>query len=171
MCITFIDFLTLIIHMDSIDPMNSVNPIESMNSLDSINSMDSVNSINPANSIKSINFLNHIAPMKSLTILTNPPFPPNQQLFRLWLGVTEYLFLTPGLLPEVINTSINDLTFREEDLEFTIAARGWAECVESGIFGLYQKRFEGIQRYFEGMFEDATRVGNEMIATIEGNVR
>lgn len=93
------------------------------------------------------------------------------QLFRLWLGVTEYLFHSPSLLDEVINTAISDLTFREEDLEFTVAARGWAECVESGIFGLYQKRFEGIQSYFEGMFEDATKVGNEMIATIERNMR
>ena len=43
--------------------------------------LDSVISINPENSIKSINFLNHIPPMKSLTILTNPPsLPPSTAL-------------------------------------------------------------------------------------------
>jgi hypothetical protein len=47
----------------------------------------------------------------------------DQQLFRLWLGVTEYLFRKPALLEEVINTAIEDNTFRSDDLEFTFAAR------------------------------------------------
>ena len=46
-----------------------------------------------------------------------------EQLFRLWLGVTEYLFRTPGLLDEVISTAIEDNSFRRDDLEFTFAAR------------------------------------------------
>ena len=45
------------------------------------------------------------------------------QLFRLWLGVTEYLFRKPLLLEEVIETAIEDNTFRSDDLEFTFAAR------------------------------------------------
>lgn len=48
---------------------------------------------------------------------------PLIQLFRLWLGVTEYLFRKPDLLSEVINTAIEDNTFRSDDLEFTFAAR------------------------------------------------
>ncbi|MCJ1409985.1 prephenate dehydrogenase (NADP(+)) [Ptychographa xylographoides] len=44
-------------------------------------------------------------------------------LFRLWLGVTEYLFRKPQLLEEVITTAIEDNTFRSDDLEFTFAAR------------------------------------------------
>lgn len=47
---------------------------------------------------------------------------PNQ-LFRLWLGVTEYLFRKPQLLDEVISTAIEDQSFRRDDLEFTFAAR------------------------------------------------
>ena len=47
----------------------------------------------------------------------------SQQLFRLWLGVTEYLFRKPSLLDEVITTAIEDNTFRSDDLEFTFAAR------------------------------------------------
>ena len=46
-----------------------------------------------------------------------------QQLFRLWLGVTEYLFRKPHLLDEVIATAIEDHSFRHDDLEFTFAAR------------------------------------------------
>ena len=46
-----------------------------------------------------------------------------QKLFRIWLGVTEYLFRSEELLNEVISTAINDNTFRSDDLEFTFAAR------------------------------------------------
>jgi hypothetical protein len=47
----------------------------------------------------------------------------NTQLFRMWLGITEYLFCTPKLLEETITTAIDDVTFRGDDLEFTFAAR------------------------------------------------
>lgn len=49
-------------------------------------------------------------------ICSTPPF-------RLWLGVTEYLFRKPQLLDEVIKTAMEDDTFRADDLEFTFAAR------------------------------------------------
>ncbi|KAI9885172.1 MAG: prephenate dehydrogenase (NADP(+)) [Watsoniomyces obsoletus] len=87
-------------------------------------------------------------------------------LFRMWLGVTEYLFRKPGLLEEVMNTAIEDATFRRDDLEFTFAARGWSECVSSGDFRRYQDRFEETQAYFAPRFPEATRVGSEMIKTI-----
>ena len=45
------------------------------------------------------------------------------KLFRIWLGVTEYLFRSEVLLDEVIKTAIEDNTFRSDDLEFTFAAR------------------------------------------------
>jgi prephenate dehydrogenase (NADP+) len=46
-----------------------------------------------------------------------------KQLFRVWLGVTEYLFRSENLLDEAIKTAIEDNTFRSDDLEFTFAAR------------------------------------------------
>lgn len=51
-----------------------------------------------------------------------------QQLFRLWLGAAEYLFRKPELLEEVIDTAIEDNTFRADDLEFTFAARVSLSC-------------------------------------------
>ncbi|BFZ59532.1 prephenate dehydrogenase (NADP(+)) [Saitoella coloradoensis] len=87
-------------------------------------------------------------------------------LFRMWLGVTEYLYKQPQLLDECIRIALTDDTFRSDDLEFTFAARGWAECVGFGDFGSYRKRFEATQGFFEGRFEEATKIGNEMIATI-----
>jgi prephenate dehydrogenase (NADP+) len=47
----------------------------------------------------------------------------HNQLFRMWLGITEYLFRTPALLEETIHTAMEDDTFRGDDLEFTFAAR------------------------------------------------
>ncbi|KAH8757483.1 hypothetical protein BGZ57DRAFT_771885 [Hyaloscypha finlandica] len=92
-------------------------------------------------------------------------------LFRLWLGVTEYLFRKPALLNDVIRIAIEDNTFRSDDLEFTFAARGWSDCVTFGDFEGYKDRFLSTQNFFKGRFEDATRVGNEMIKTILENTR
>ncbi|RPA97865.1 Prephenate dehydrogenase [Choiromyces venosus 120613-1] len=87
-------------------------------------------------------------------------------LFRLWLGATEYLFRQPDLLDECIRFAIADHSFRSDDLEFTFAARGWSDAVSFGDFDAYRKRFEKPQEYFAPRFEDATRLGNEMIRTI-----
>lgn len=56
-------------------------------------------------------------------MLSDCHFDDVPQPFRLWLGVTEYLFRKPHLLNEVIDVAINDNTFRSDDLEFTFAAR------------------------------------------------
>ncbi|KAI9729682.1 MAG: prephenate dehydrogenase (NADP(+)) [Cirrosporium novae-zelandiae] len=87
-------------------------------------------------------------------------------LFRLWLGVTEYLFRTPRLLSEALDTAISDTSFRSDDLEFTFAARGWSDTVRFGSFEAYRDRFESVQAYFAPQFPEATRVGNAMIRTI-----
>lgn len=92
-------------------------------------------------------------------------------LFRLWLGVTEYLFRQPKLLDEVIRIAIEDDTFRSDDLEFTFGARGWSEAVALGDFEGYRDRFESTQGFFRERFGEATRVGNEMIKTILENTR
>lgn len=92
-------------------------------------------------------------------------------LFRLWLGITEYLYLNDDLLSECITTAIEDVSFRADDLEFTFAARDWSERVRLGNMEAYREKFEGVQGYFRGRFEEAGRVGNEMIRTIEEGLR
>lgn len=92
-------------------------------------------------------------------------------LFRLWLGAAEYLFRQPELLEDCIRFALADGTFRSDDLEFVIAARGWSEAVQFGEFEAYRKRFEGVRGFFEDRFEEAGRVGNEMIKTILRRVR
>lgn len=87
-------------------------------------------------------------------------------LFRLWLGVTEYLFRNPELLEEALDTAIDDKTFRSDDLEFTFAARAWSDCVSFGDFESYRDRFERIASYFAPRFPEASQLGNEMMKTI-----
>jgi prephenate dehydrogenase (NADP+) len=91
-------------------------------------------------------------------------------LFRLWLGITEYVYRNSELLAECIDTGIEDNTFRADDLEFTFAARDWSERVSFGNMDGYRERFEKIQKYFEPRFGEAKEVGNQMIKTIEENL-
>ncbi|RVX74451.1 hypothetical protein B0A52_01577 [Exophiala mesophila] len=92
-------------------------------------------------------------------------------LFRIWLGVTEYLFRNDALIEEVINTAIEDNTFRSDDLEFTFAARAWSECVSFGSFDAYRDRFENIAQFFAPRFPEAVRLGNEMIKEIMAHTK
>ncbi|KAK1768551.1 Prephenate dehydrogenase [Phialemonium atrogriseum] len=87
-------------------------------------------------------------------------------LFRLWLGVAEHLFRTPGLLDECLRVGIGDNTFRRDDLQFTIAACGWAECVSLRQFETWRQRFAVTQEFFEPRFAGAIEMGNNMIKAV-----
>ncbi|KAH8673740.1 hypothetical protein BX600DRAFT_456093 [Xylariales sp. PMI_506] len=87
-------------------------------------------------------------------------------LFRLWLGVTESLFRNPERLDDALRVAIEDHSFRSDDLEFTFAARGWAECVSLGHFETWKERFVTTQRFFEPRFKGAVEVGSEMIKAL-----
>lgn len=92
-------------------------------------------------------------------------------LFRIFLGVSEYLFCTPGLLEDCISVSVDDITFRQDDLQFTMAAKEWSSTVSYGDFNLYRRKFENTQNFFQHMFPEATKMGNEMIKTILQRVK
>lgn len=87
-------------------------------------------------------------------------------LFRLRLGVTEHLFRDDALLESALQTAVEDKTYRSDDLEFTFAARGWAECVSLGHFETWEKRFESTQKYFEPRFNEAKVVGQQMMKKV-----
>ncbi|GMM30260.1 prephenate dehydrogenase (NADP(+)) [Martiniozyma asiatica (nom. inval.)] len=92
-------------------------------------------------------------------------------LFRIFLGVSEYLFCTPGLLEECISVAVSDTNFRQDDLQFTMASREWSNVVSYGDFNLYRTKFESTQKFFQHMFPEATKMGNEMIKTILQKVK
>lgn len=91
-------------------------------------------------------------------------------LFRLRLGVTEHLFRDTNMLDEALRTAVLDKQYRSDDLEFTFAARGWAECVTLGHFETYEKRFVSTQAFFQPRFADAKKVGDEMMNKVQASM-
>lgn len=91
-------------------------------------------------------------------------------LFRIFLGVTEYLFCKPGVLELAIEDACRDPTFRNDDLEFALAARQWSDLVTYGNYDSYRRKFEDVQQFFAPKFKEANAVGNEMIKIILARV-
>lgn len=120
---------------------------------------------------------------------TSPPPPPNSHLallamvdcwhvlgirpydhlalaatpvFRMWIGVAEYLFRSTERLESAIKAAVWDKGHRSDDAEFLVAARGWSQCVSYGDFQWYRHRFEESAKFFEPRFEESRRVNAEM---------
>lgn len=87
-------------------------------------------------------------------------------IFRLWIGVAEYLFRNPQRLDAAIQAALYDTSHRSNDAEFVIAARGWSQCISFGSFDLYKTRFTETAEFFQSRFEEATKVGSAMIQAI-----
>lgn len=87
-------------------------------------------------------------------------------LFRILLGVTEFLFMTPGLLDMCIRDSLSTVEYRGDDVEFVVAARTWSLAVRNGDFEAYRSLFEDTRDYFAPMLPEAMKIGNEMIKAI-----
>ncbi|CAL1705426.1 unnamed protein product [Somion occarium] len=87
-------------------------------------------------------------------------------IFRMWIGVAEYLFRSQNRLDAAIHAALYDVSHRSDDLEFVVAARGWSQCISFGSFELYRERFEQTARFFQSRFEDATKLGSAMIQAI-----
>ena len=100
-----------------------------------------------------------IRPFQHLELLATP-------IFRLLIGVAEYLFRSQTRLDAAIRTAAHDPTHRSDDLEYVVAARGWSQCVSFGSFKLYERRFEDTAKFFEHRFKDANKLGAEMIKAI-----
>lgn len=87
-------------------------------------------------------------------------------IFRLWIGVAEYLFRSQERLDAAIFAALYDTSHRSNDMEFVIAARGWSQCISFGSFELYKQRFQETAQFFQPRFEDATKLGSAMIQAI-----
>jgi prephenate dehydrogenase (NADP+) len=87
-------------------------------------------------------------------------------IFRMWLGVAESVFRDPSRLERAIDAAVHDTVHRADDLEFVVAARGWAQCVAFGDFELYRRRFEETATFFESRFTEANQLGSAMIKAI-----
>ncbi|KAF9244193.1 hypothetical protein BU15DRAFT_42171 [Melanogaster broomeanus] len=105
-----------------------------------------------------------IQPFDHLALAATP-------IFRMWIGVAEYLFRSAARLDAAIYAALYDVTHRSDDLEFVVAARGWSQCVAFGDFELYKDRFMQTATFFEPRFEEANKIGGAMIkAILESNI-
>jgi len=86
-------------------------------------------------------------------------------IFRLWIGVADYLFCSAAPLDAALAAALHDVLPRSEDLEFTLA-RGWNQCISFGSFELYERRFRDTAVSFERRFQEAARVGARMMKAI-----
>lgn len=100
-----------------------------------------------------------IRPFDHLALAATP-------VFRMWIGVAEYLFRSPSRLESAIKAAIWDKGHRSDDAEFLVAARGWSQCVSYGDFQWYRHRFEESARFFEPRFEESRRVNAEMFKAL-----
>ncbi|ORX58338.1 hypothetical protein DM01DRAFT_1218678 [Hesseltinella vesiculosa] len=91
-------------------------------------------------------------------------------LFRLWMGITEYLFRNDSMLEDTIQAALYRKETRSDDMEFVTCARGWAECVDLGSMHAYEKRFTDTASFFQDRFAESNVVGNKMIAMISKNI-
>jgi prephenate dehydrogenase (NADP+) len=98
-------------------------------------------------------------PFKHLELAATP-------IFRMWFGVAEYLFRSHERLEAAIQAALHDVSHRYDDVEFVVASRGWSQCVSFGSFDLYKMRFQQTAAFFEPRFEEAGRVGSEMLKVI-----
>ena len=54
----------------------------------------------------------------------------------------------------------------KDDLELVTDVRGWSQCVYSGNFENYKRRFEETREFFELRVEKAGKLGSEMIKAV-----
>jgi prephenate dehydrogenase (NADP+) len=87
-------------------------------------------------------------------------------IFRMWIGVAEYLFRSSVRLDAAVEAAVRDVMHRSDDLEFTLAARGWSQCISFGSFELYERRFSETAAFFQPRFLEAAEVGANMIKAI-----
>lgn len=97
-----------------------------------------------------------INPFHHLAIAATP-------LFRLWLGVAEYLFTNVDRLESALKYAAADETYREDDREFVRAAQEWSQLVSKADFTGYQQRFEKTSQFFSPSFEISGKMATQML--------
>ena len=84
-------------------------------------------------------------------------------LFRLRLGIVEYLFRNPELLEESIKTALFDKRIRRDDLEFHTAVREWSTVIGNGDVSGYHRQFEATKSFFSDRLLEGKGRSDELI--------
>ncbi|MDO8741195.1 MAG: prephenate dehydrogenase [Candidatus Woesearchaeota archaeon] len=84
-------------------------------------------------------------------------------VFKLWLGIAEYLFRTPEILEESLQTALFDKKIRGDDLEFHTAVREWASIIGHGDVVGYKRQFNATKEFFKDRIPEGMKRSNELI--------
>ncbi len=84
-------------------------------------------------------------------------------LYRLRLGIVEYLFRHPDLLEESLQTALYDKKIRAEDLEFHTAVSEWATIIKNGDTTGYKNQFNETKAFFTGRLEEGKNTSDKLI--------
>ena len=84
-------------------------------------------------------------------------------LFRLRLGIAEYLFRNPELLEESVRTALFYKGIRGDDLEFHTAVREWASIISHGDTEGYKQQFDATREFFKDRILEGMKRSNELI--------
>ena len=84
-------------------------------------------------------------------------------LFRLRLGIAEYLFKNDEILEETLETALYRKDLRSHDVEFYAAVREWANIISYGDMDGYRQQFEKVSKYFESRLKDAQKSSDQLI--------
>lgn len=90
-------------------------------------------------------------------------------LFRLRLGIVEYLFKNSELLEETIQTALYDKKIRRDDLEFHTAVREWSTIIGNGDTAGYHKHFNDTKNFFASRITEGKRKSDELIGRLSEN--
>jgi prephenate dehydrogenase (NADP+) len=88
-------------------------------------------------------------------------------IFKLRIGLAEYLFLNNDLLEETIQTALYDKSIRGEDLAFHTSVHEWANIVELGDKNGYQKQFDAAKNFLSNRLEEGKQKSNLLIARLQ----
>ena len=87
-------------------------------------------------------------------------------IFRLRLGIAEYLFRSPALLQESIETALCDRTIRGDDYEFCTAVHEWSSLIRRGDIKGYKQQFDETKEFFKVRISEGIKRSGDMIARI-----
>jgi prephenate dehydrogenase (NADP+) len=90
--------------------------------------------------------------------------------FRMWLGITEYLFRSSDMLESAIQAALFDKSIRADDLEFVNATQAWSQTILLGSMDGYRQRFEETAAFFDDRLRDARQLSNAIIERLSKKI-
>eukprot|EP01061_Rhynchopus_euleeides_P011409 TRINITY_DN20988_c0_g2_i1.p1 TRINITY_DN20988_c0_g2~~TRINITY_DN20988_c0_g2_i1.p1 ORF type:complete len:460 (+),score=135.62 TRINITY_DN20988_c0_g2_i1:39-1382(+) len=84
-------------------------------------------------------------------------------VFRLRLGIAEYLFTNSTMLEDSIRAACFDKSIRADDFAFTASVREWATIVSHGDADGYVAQFEQTREFFRDRLAEGMQLSTKLI--------